>query len=546
MLNKNRLKIQNLGLWIFTGAALLSLPLCLSGEDTLKKAELREQTIHQLSTQKSSGQDEIERLVRLAALHLVEEPQQAWDYLSQASKLDADEADLHLYKASLLEAAHKINQAQKEYILAVKTDPKNPYYREFLADFYIRTKKYPEAVNVLEDAMSSPSLDIVWLKSIFWNKMAIPLEGNANQVAVPKGPLAPLVDYLVKLPSGVFWNETAFAKLPNKNTYLDQEQETYWLKLLSALKEHREETALEMIETNPFFTVSYAPELEKALKTILIFRNTPKEAIAPLPLTKKNQNVEQQFNEFIPMLAGLSELTPRQIVSAIPTDLRTTLMTIDALALPFLAYGWNEAALQLMAKEQLPDSYPQWVAVKFTEALKSNRGEAAAFEFAMQQPATAPLGLMIAEMAPKMNRNDAIISALMAVYKQQDEYGRKAALLLEPMMTDQGNYRMARSVIEAHPELVNSLMGKEILARIALRDSEPLKAAAIYREIEEESPEAKSYLAGKAFSEKDWGKARKLTEQLLVLYPGDEMLQQNLKKIEEEESKISSRSVRRS
>lgn len=546
MLNRNRLKIQNLGLWIFAGAAVLVTPFSLPGEETLKKNAFREQTIHQLTSQKSSGQEEIDRLVRLAALHLVEEPQQAWDYLAQASKLDTSEADLHLYKASLLEAADKINQAQKEYILAVKSNPKNPYYREFLADFYIRTKKYPEAVDVLEDAMVSPSLDAIWLKSIFWNKIAIPLAGHANQAAVPTGPLAPLVDYLVKLPSGVFWNETAFAKLPNKNNYLDQEQETYWLKLLSALKEHREKAALEMIETNSFSTVSYAPELEKTLKTILIFRNTPKEVIAPLPLARKNQNIEQQFKEFIPMLAGLSELTPRQIVSAIPTDLRNTLMTIDALALPFLAYGWNEAALQLMAKEQLPESYPQWVAVKFTEALKSNRGELAAFQFATQQPASAPLGLMIAEMAPKMNRNDAVISALMAVYKQQDEYGRKAALILEPMMTEQGNYRMARSVIEAHPELVNSLMGKEILARIALRDSEPLKATEIYRQIEEESPEAKSYLAGKAFSEKDWGKARKLTEQLLVLYPEDEMLQQNLKKIEEEENKVSFRTTRRS
>lgn len=510
----------------------------ISAADDKAQAGQREQAIELLRHQHFFDTAETQRLIRLAALNLIEDPQQAWNYLAEASKKDPHSADVHLFKASLLEAAGKNSNAQSEYILAIKSSPNNPFYRDALADFYIRTKQYSPAIQILNDSLHAPSLDLLWLKAIFWNKAAIPLKHEFNAHKAPEGPLHPLISYLATLPTGVFWNESTFARLPEKDAYLYNEQETYWLRLLSALKGHNEIEALHLIDTNPFFTVSYAPELEKSLKTILLYRSASKENAGtfPSPLVQQH-DTEKQAQDFLKQLATLADLPLEHIVGAIPSDLKRVLMTREALALPFLAYGWNEAALQLHNNDELSDAFPEWVAVKYTEALRQNRTEAVAFDFAMNQKMSAPLALMVAEMASKLEKNEAVLGALLGAYKEQNEYGVKASLLLEPLLTEKGNFRMARSVIEAHPELNNSREGKEILARIALQDQEPLVAVEIYRQIEKVSPEAKSFLATKAFAEKDWARARQLTEELLEIYPNDAMLSENLERIEQEENK---------
>ena len=72
---------------------------------------------------------------------------------------------------------------------------------------------------------------------------------------------------------------------------------------------------------------------------------------------------------------------------------------------------------------------------------------------------------------------------------------------------------------------------------MALLENDQLLADKLYSDIEKESTEAKSYLARKAFTEKNWKRAQELTESLLKLYPNNELLRDNYKKIMEEQQK---------
>ena len=63
------------------------------------------------------------------------------------------------------------------------------------------------------------------------------------------------------------------------------------------------------------------------------------------------------------------------------------------------------------------------------------------------------------------------------------------------------------------------------------------QATPLYATIEASSSEAQSYLARKAFRDKDWLRARYLTEKLLKQYPNNALLNENLKKIAEEEKR---------
>jgi hypothetical protein len=95
----------------------------------------------------------------------------------------------------------------------------------------------------------------------------------------------------------------------------------------------------------------------------------------------------------------------------------------------------------------------------------------------------------------------------------------RAAWLISLIHIDRGQYTEAKAIIEGQPKLADNVTGKETLARIALLEGNNELANKLYLAIEKVSPEAKSYLARKAFIEKDWKTARELTEDLLRQYP---------------------------
>ncbi len=480
--------------------------------------------------------DETDRLVRLAALNVVEDPQQARSYLYEALQLDPNNADLHTFKASLEETLHQEHTANYDYIAAVQYDPESPYRREQLADFYLRTKQYRPAMEILQDTMTAPSLDSVWLKAFFWGHLTSPLKDSWYRQEIPQGRLKDFISYLFALPHGVYWDQHAFEALPAHQYYSNTLQETFWLHLISLLKNNEEEKALGLLNRNIFQYTSWAPELEKSLKTLIQYRllNKFSPTLSSISPTEDAFASPQQLLE---MLANLSDTEQNQLPSAIPYQLQSFLLSKEAFVAPFLAEKWNEAAIQLHFLEKYPDTFPNWVASSMANAISQNRDGKTALSFALAQKASPALSLLIAEIALELDEKQIAFNALKKTYTSQDEEGQKAALMLAQFLLEHENLTDAKKSLLAQPSLSNNIKAREILARIALQEGNTKKANLLYLGMEKESSEAKSYLARKAFTEREWSRARELTEELLKEHPENTTLSENIKRIIAEEKK---------
>ena len=202
-----------------------------------------------------------------------------------------------------------------------------------------------------------------------------------------------------------------------------------------------------------------------------------------------------------------------------------------------MAAGWNEAAIQLHAVKDFPSTFPSWLAVSFAEALNQNRDAEVALGFASAQKPSSALSLLIAELALANKDKQKAFEVLKGIYTTNDTSGRKAALMLGQFLMEHDNPQDAKKALLAQPALADDAAAKELLARIAVQEGDIEKAAELYSTLETQSSEAKSFLARKAYADKDWTRARKLTEALLLEFPDNPTLQDNLKKIALEEKK---------
>ena len=432
--------------------------------------------------------DQAGRLVRLASQSLIEDPQKALGYLNQALDEEGESADLHTYKASLLESMKKNEAAEAEYIIAVQKDAENPFKREQLADFYIRIAQYPKALHILQDTLSAPSLDSVWLKAAFWSRVAKPLDLPVNMPAserelpndFSRGELAPLALYILSLPQGIYWNNEAFEKLPKYEEYQNTRQETFWLQLIDALKRGDEKLAYELLTFNRFQTVSWAPQVEEALKTILVYRSANPAENGTFPTR------EDLFNDpakFLALLASYSKVSSSELQRLIPKEQQALMMNPEVFALPFLAHGWQEAALQLHLLAVIPDHFPSSAAYGMLEALQANRTDEIALDFGSHQSRFAPVSLLTAKIFLAQDNKQRAFSHLINIYKRQDAVGREAALLIEPLFFENGQLLLAKEAIRIHPALMSTVEGRERLARIALEEGDAVEAAFLYSKL---------------------------------------------------------------
>lgn len=495
-----------------------------------------------LNSRSLKGEEETERLIRLALLFIVEDPQLSWKYLSEASIKDPENSSLNTYKAHLLEAANKHDLALSEYIYAVQKDPDNPILREHLADFYFRTHQYGIAAQVLEDSLLPPSNDSIWLKALFLNRIIEPVRFDWDSHQTPQGELMPLVDNLKELPPGIFWNSSTFDRLPQANSFLRNQQETFWLRLLMALKTNKEDEALDLLQQNPFQTISWMPELECHLKTVLTFREAIRHSASineisqPSKYLSDPKTIDRQT--CLDTLTMISKVPDDYIASVdIPKSLYDLVQSKEIFAALFLAAGWNEAALQLHTLAVLPPDHPDWIAYQLTEAINHNRGPIQALQFAQNQKATPELTLLIAKIAIASKQQTVAIDKLKTIYKQKNTIGPIAAKMLSGIYLEQGDNNAAKEAILAQPTLAEELSSREILAKIALQSGDAVTANSLYLSLEKESSEAKAYLARKAYADKDWKRAKMLTEALIKQHPGNTTLKDNLHNILLEEQK---------
>lgn len=514
----------------------------LDADKLLQEGKSKE-AIDLLKSRSFPGKADTPRLIHLALLSILENPKDAWDYLTQAYNKDPENPEIVSYRAKFLETLGKNSQALYEYLAAVHLDSKNVYLKDQLAEFYLRQKQYPYALEVWKETLQSSDTgaDFIWTKALFWSKVVMPLHLDWRSIKRLPGKLDPYIDYLESLKPQEFWNQKSFEKLTNFQQYLNTQQSTYWLRIFQYLKEGKEKEAYALVRFNPFAAFSWSSHLERALKRILLYKETGKltaeeEKTLKEPIKSEIVFLPEGEPYFFEQLEILAHTSPKE-ESKIPEDLKALLKSPEAFSAALLSAGWDEAALSLSSMEAYPPTFPDWVAFNMTQAIKRNRGNEAALKYASLQKPSPALSMLISELLIASHKYEPALERLKQLYKDPSEIGKRSAWLMSLIYIDLGEYKEAENTISSQPLFEKEMTGQETLARIALLQGKVDQAEKIYLSIEDRSPEAKSYLARKAFAAKDWKKARELTEDLLREYPTNTLLQENYKKIMDEQNK---------
>jgi hypothetical protein len=378
-----------------------------------------------------------------------------------------------------------------------------------------------------------------------------PIDVDWKKAPPPNGQDKEFIDYLVSLPSGTFWNEGSYEKLDNRGKYLRSLQVTFWLRLLEAFKSSNEKLAADMLKFNSFTSDSLNPDLEKGLKQMMDYRQTgslsgdTSLSVQSKEKEEKKKSLEQSLKTnisgpfFFQQLNTLAESRPDEHGKvALPKDVEALLKSKEAFAAAFLAAGWLEAALQLHQLEVFPDAFPEWVAYGMTQALRINRSPAEALRFAVKQKNTPPLSVLMGEIYLADKKFDEGLAVLTPYLNDQTDLGYRAAWIASLIYVEKKDYTKAKETIDAQPKLAQDPLGVEGLARIALLQGNEKQAARLYESIAEQSPEALSFLARKAYAEKNLPLAEELTQRLVIMLPDNVVIRQNLEQIKEEARKL--------
>jgi hypothetical protein len=498
-----------------------------------------------LNSRSFPGAEDTPRLIRLALINALQNNMsESWRYLTEAEKKDPRNPLIHMFRAQVMEIVNQLSMARVEYIKAVEEAPDNPLMIDQLAEFYRRHKQYALALKTWEKGFSLPNSDILWLQALFWSKTYHPILFDWSSIAVPEGKRKPLIEYLINLPEKQFWDSQKFEKIPDGSFFLSTQQETFWLRLLDMLQKGNEQQALALLEFNPFYSESWAPILETALKEILIYR---KKGVFPIniPLPEKleipttfieSSSVPKPPSQLFTQIGEiLSQEKSDPAKEQVPADLKALLTSSEAFSATFLAEGWFEAAILLNQLEVIPDNFPDWVAVGFTQALRYNRSDEAALEFANKQKNTPEMAVLIGELMFATNDLDGAMKKIENLIGVDTESGYRATLLMALILIDKGELETARKLLASHPRLANDVLGKETMAQIAVEEGNMKLAKEIYQGIEKESTEAKNFLLNEAITTKHWAKAKELVESLLKDYPDNQQLRADYKKIIDEQ-----------
>lgn len=455
--------------------------------------------------------------------------QSSWESLKEAQEKDRLSSQILLQKAKTLESINQFPKAHKEYLAAYKLAPENTALIEELGEFYRRHDQISTALQAWQWGLHLPNSENLWIKVLFWSKVALPQKNLTMPVVEAKGPYKPFIQYLLALKQDEFWNATVFDNLPNKAEILNTFQETFWLRVLDALKNDRDEDVALYIDNNPFRSVNWAPQLSNTLSQIINYQQTGNWQTLAVPLVKNDQFEVPPFIDEIEAINAQG--------GDVPDRLRPLLKSQEAYSALFLSQGWLEAGLKLNKLDVIPVNFPDWISYSLAQAIQHVEGNEKAIEYATKQKETPALLLLLAELEMAQGNIPVGVKYLIKLASDDSEYGFRAAWLLSVLQIEQEQYEDAKQTIAAQPRLANSTPGKEALAKIALKTGDVIQAESIYEDIQDDSDEAKFYMERKAVSDQNWEKAEKLVEELLQEYPDHPKLKEDWEAVKENSAK---------
>ena len=282
----------------------------------------------------------------------------------------------------------------------------------------------------------------------------------------PEGDNKPFLEYLFHLAPGKFWDQQEFDKLPLASRYLQEQQAAYWLRLLQQLQDDNEGKAWELLQYNAFKSDSWNPMLEQLIKRILTYRklgtfSLDEVQIASSKATKiptgplETVDSEMQKHPLVMAIDEYSQHIAAGKTGKVPADLHALLTGKDAFSAAVLAAGWLEAGLDLTHLGVLPKGYPEWYAYGVTQALRYNKGDLPALEFATKQAPSPQLSMLIGELLISSGSPDAGLEQLKKLSKLDSDVGFRSAWLASLLYIERQDYSKAQEMVASQPRLAS-------------------------------------------------------------------------------------------
>ncbi|MCB1111254.1 MAG: hypothetical protein H7A37_06595 [Chlamydiales bacterium] len=501
--------------------------------DALVKEGKQNEAVNHLLSRTFEGNQDVPRLLRLALLSANVDLEKSWNYLREAMEKDPGNSDIRSFRAQILERIGKLAMARAEYIAAWQSNPNDEALLDQLADFYFRHGQLAWAIQTWKEGLELTGSEQDWIKAWFWSRVAHPSGIQWDEIYPTVGELTPLILYFQQLPPGVYWDDKAFDSILGNKHYLQYQQSTFWLRLLQHLKDNHESEAWKLLIYNPFQEQSWDPRILEALKFVLQYRG----AVGDIPEKQGQVNTaffdksqeHQLFKELKQIASGKSEEVDPKVLSLLKSDEIYTAL--------FLASGWLEAALQFNKLAIVTKEYPDWLAFGLVQALRYERGNQIALDFALKQEQTPAMQLLIGELLLESGNPSAALEKLMPLVSQSDAVGMRAALLVSGVEAQQGNYEEAKRVVKENPMLIDDVLGKEAMAHLAILEGDTGSAEKIYEEIVDQSEAAQYYFLQKAITVKNWDEAERIANILIKQNPLNIRLQEMRIQIEKEKNK---------
>jgi tetratricopeptide (TPR) repeat protein len=472
--------------------------------DVLLQAGRPDEARALLSARRLPGAEDAGRLARLALA--APDAASARQFLDRAAALAPGDPDVRGCRGRLLEAEGRPAEAAAEFTAALAVRGDDWEVRDRLAECYRRAGAPEAALATWMAAGETPRPDSAWLKAWFWNRVTRPAAYDWEATAPAAGPLQPLAAFLVSLPPEAFWaDDSERGHVPHG--LIPQRQEVYWLRVLAFLQAGRESDAAYTMRAGPFRNVSWQPDLEDALDRVLTFRaGQPQRPPAEGPPAGRHP-----FFVRLEQLAASGDLAPG--TPGMPADLARLLGGTEAVPAALLAAGWDEAALLLHRRDADLSGLPGWYVEGLARALRDNRGVLPALAFVEQQPRTPALDLLAGELLLKEGRGAEALDRLRSAAGADDARPEATRALAEAALR-LGHPAEARRALEARPRLLVGVEGRTLLARCAAVEGNADLAERLYRDLADESAEARAYLVHRAVAGGDWAAASRLVGEL--------------------------------
>jgi thioredoxin-like negative regulator of GroEL len=477
-----------------------------------------------------SGRVESERLLHLAIL------QQAMggvrvealiQTLENALSADPWFAEVRLFAANILETGGAFSAARRQYVAAHLLDPQNPLYRDALATYYLRRGNIRLAFETLIGDESQPVPGFIWMKAWFWQKVALgPFSGDLPRIE--NDDLFPLVAFLRNLPQGAYWDFEAARKLPQIQAWTQRYPELHYLRLLALLKKGDLEAAESQLQRASPAMRQFAPQLDAMIRHLVALRQQGYLRGPALP----NLPIDRQPHAFLRLIMASEDQSVEALSETIAANELELLQSSTGFAAAFITRSWMQAALDFTDVASFATA-PAWFQYGILQSLRFTQSDQTGWPAYMSatEPSPANQGV-IAEMHLAMGNTAEALSRWKALSSGDDAASHRAAWLLSTARLELNQTNAAEAVLRSNPGFAETVLGKEIRARIALqRDERPL-VESLYRDLGEQSLEGMAFLARLAFSKGEWEEARDWTRKLAQQRPNNPQLLENLNKIE--------------